>query len=221
MESEKTRVTGGDSTRHLRLGFELVFASYLSVLFAFLEELRPRAWSLQGRYQYFWHPHAVSLGQMDFALFYAELFLIPAIVIFGCLRLISRSAAVRPLLHAVGGFVAVVGFPFVCLYAARRPLFPIILEPAIAGICFLLWAYRKWLVSAWLNIPLLILHYALWFFFCMSVIGIPSMHRLSAWGSIWDYMGFVYPLLGFSYSLVWSVYFRHSEATPSLTVVQS
>jgi len=204
-------VTGGDNTRHLPLGFELIFACYLSFLLVFLEEWRPYSWSLHRRYLYFWHPHAASLGNTDFELFYAGLFLIPAFAIFICLRLTRRFPVTR-LLLPLGGLVAVAGFPLACMYSIGHPFFAIV-ELAVAATCFLLWMYRKWPVSVPLNGFLLIVHNAFWFLFSGAPARIPPRVGPWEWGSVPAYMGFVCPALSLFFSLAWAVFFRRAEAT--------
>jgi len=194
-------------TRNPRYLLHEVFLSmYSSFLFVWSKESRPFAWST--RYLYFWHPHAVSLSRIDFLVFYLELFLFLAVAIFLCLRLFRRFSLARVLLRAIAGVVAIAGFPAVCVYRQGLPLFFFDVEFVLAAVCFLLWADRKWPVPAPLSVFLLILHYAFWSFFGA---GIHLAGWRWTWG-IWDYAWFVYPALGFTYTLVWAAYFRHSRA---------
>jgi hypothetical protein len=196
------------------LRVDLVFVIYLSFLIAFAVEGRPPySWiSVRGRYLYFWHPHAISLGSSDFMLFYAEILLLPAILIFACFRLIKRSSKAAALLLTLQGVVAFAGFPLVCLYLG--PFYFAVVELALAVGCALLWAYQKWPVSAPINGFLLCLHYAFWFFFGVTEFGL--VIRPWAWWGLWDYMLFVLPTLGFFYGLAWASHFRRSsDAVPS------
>ena len=207
--------TSEGRTRCLLSSLGLIFAVYSSLLFAFAVESRPPySWSAQGRYLYFWHPHAVSLSRTDFIFFYGELLLIPAFAIFVCLKLIGRRPLARPVLRTIWGIVAVSGLPVACLYAGGRPFFFAVIELAIAASCFLLWAYRKWPVSAPLSVFLLILHYAFWFLFSVVRTGL-VIRPWARWG-VWDYMLVVFPALGFAYSLVWAVHFRQSDTKAGL-----
>jgi len=61
---------------------------------------------------------------------------------------------------------------------------------------------RMSLGTALFNVVLLILHYAFWLFYCVSLLGLASS-RTSLWG-LWDYLVFVYPTLGLAYSLTWA-----------------
>jgi hypothetical protein len=189
---------------------ELLFSIYCSFLFVWGKESRPFAWPT--RYLYFWHPHAVSLGRVDFLLFYLELFMILTAAIFLCLRLTRRFSLTQVLLRPIAGAIALTGFPLVCLYRQNRLSFFLGVELALTAVCFLLWMYRRWPVSAPLNVVLLILHYALWSLFSGAAHVASSPW---AWG-IWDYAWFVYPALGLAYTLVWAAYFRHSGSTEHL-----
>jgi hypothetical protein len=175
---------------HLRSWYELLFSVYLSLLFVWIEESRPFAWSTRGRYLYFWHPHAVSLRASDIWLFYLALFLIPVAAVFLFLLLIRRLSFSQVLLRNFGGALAVAGFPLACLYRPGPRLLFLYVELAIAAVCFILWVLRRWPVSTPAGVFLLILHYALWGFFGGGGA------RLTNWrwaGGIWEYAWFVYP----------------------------
>ena len=192
---------------------ELLLSIYCSFLFAWtMESLSP---PVPTRYLYFWHPHAVSLGRVDFLLFYFELFLILAGAIFFCLKLIRRFSFTRFLLRIIAGAIALAGFPLVCVYRQGRQGLPSLfldVEFALAAVCFLLWAYRRWPLSAALSVVLLILHYTLWSLFGRA----PDVTQLGSW-NVWDHAWLVFPALGLAYTLVWAGYFRHSGPTEQLS----
>lgn len=103
MQLAKLSGAANGNTRRLGLGFQLIFAVYSSCLLVFMYESRPpHVWDAPRRYLYFWRPRAVSLSERDFILFYAELFLIPAVVIFVCLRS-SERLSLTTLLLRIGG----------------------------------------------------------------------------------------------------------------------
>jgi hypothetical protein len=222
MEQE-TRVVGNTFDQRIRLSFDLLFALYTSALLVFLYESRPPyAWSPPTRYLYLWRPHAVSLRETDFVFFYLEVFLIPAVLIFVCVRLVERFSLTRPLLF-IGGAVAIVGLPLVCMYGADRSPSFIILEPIVAVTVFLFWVRRRWPSSTAVGVLLLIIHHVFWFFFCVSVLGMARVDQpLASWG-LWEYMVFVCPALGFSCCLLWAIYFRKMQATssPRVSMVRS
>lgn len=185
--------------------YDLSLSIYTSLLFVWFEESKPFAWPT--RYLYFWHPHAVGLRRSDFLLFYLEAFLIVAAVIFLVLRLLRFFSSTKLVPRAVGGVVALGGFPSVCLN--RKNTLPLVGALLIAGVCFLLWARRKWVVSTPLTIVLLVLYFA----FCSFVGGgIPLESRPIGGWRIWDYSWLAFPALGFAYTLLWAKYFRQSEA---------
>ncbi len=187
------------------LWLEVMFAIYFSFLLVWIQECKPPyAWSIKPHYFFFLHPNfRVVMGEPR--LFYAKILLIPAVAIFICLRVIERFSLVRVLLlRTIGGALAVAGWPLVCLYDRGRIFAGI--ELAIAAFCFLLWAYRKWPVSSPLNVFLLTLHYAFWSAYSgllPKIGGVPVV-----WWHDWDYLMFVYPVLGLFFSLAWAVYFR-------------
>lgn len=201
------------NSRRLRLSFELLSAFYSSVLLAFVAGTKPFYASSLRRYLYLWHPHAVSLRESDFILFFAEFFLIPAVVVFLCLRLMRRFSMTRILLR-LGGAIAIAGFPLACMYSIGYPFFAV-LELTIATVCFLLWAYRKWPLSATLNALLMIVNYAFWFLFSGVIARVPPSTGVWDWWSVWTYIGFLCPLVGIVYSLVWAVYFRRMDMVRS------
>src|ERR1700738_2648562 len=160
--------------------YELSLSIYSSLLFVWFEASKPFAWPT--RYLYFWHPHAVSLSRIDFFLFYLEVFIGLAAVIFVGFRFIRLFSLARAVLRAIGGALALVGFPLVCLGRENTLLFIVAL--AVAGFCFLLWARRKWLISTPLSIVLLVVYYALCSFFGG---GASLMNKPAADWAIWDY----------------------------------
>ena len=180
---------------------------YTSLLFVWVEESRPFAWSTQGRYLYFWHPHGVSLGASDFLFFYLELFFIPAGAIFLCLLVLKRSPSARVLLRPIGGAVAIAGFPLVCLYRQGPAFFFLEASLVFAGACLFLWAYQKWPVSTPVSVVLLMLYDSLCAFF--RGMAVPANWKVTQeiWGDAW----LVYPAVGFCYTLGWAAYFRHSD----------
>jgi hypothetical protein len=188
---------------------ELLFSAYFSLLFVGMEESRPFAWTTRGRFLYFWHPHAVGLRLTDFLLFYLELFLIPAVAMFLCLLVMRRFSFTRALLRRIGGILAVAGFPLVCMYSRGTDVLLLEVSLPMSAICFVLWVYGKWPVSTPVNICLLVLYYTL----CVLFSGGPHS---SNWGwarGIWEYLYFVYPTVGFCYTIVWAAYFRQSESS--------
>lgn len=202
--------TVGRQPEVLRWIHDLCLSIYCGLLFGWLEELRPYAWSGQGRFLYFWHPHAVRLTESDFVLFYMELFLIPAAATFVVLLLIRRIPYADALLGTVGFVVALAGIPFACLYRhefgqATRLFVQLALVIAVA-VCLLLWAYRKLRISGRLALVLLSMYYVLVGFFGGGADLIFAPPRWG-WG-IWDYARIVYPALGFCYTLIWAAYFR-------------
>jgi hypothetical protein len=202
--------TIGRNPDYVRWSHELLFSIYCSFLFVWAEESRPFAWPTA--YLYFWHPHAVALGRIDFLLFYSEVFLILASVLFLSLRLIRRFAFSRILLRTIAGAVAVAGFPLVCQYRQNQRLFLLDIELILAAVSFLLWVYRKWPVPAPLNVVLLIVHYSLWSF-------LSGEARIVDWrwpSGILDYAWLAYSALGLAYTLVWAAYLRHSASTEQL-----
>src|SRR6266478_3261672 len=78
--------------------YDLSSSVYCGLLFIWFEESKPFAWP--SRYVYFWHPHAASLRQIDFLLFYFEVFLVLGFVIFLGLRLIRLFSFSQALLRA-------------------------------------------------------------------------------------------------------------------------
>jgi hypothetical protein len=53
------------------------------------------------------------------------------------------------------------GFPLACLYQGNGRLVFLGVELAMAAVCLVLWAYRRWPVSTVPNVFLLLFHYAL------------------------------------------------------------
>ena len=192
------------NSRYMRWLHDALLSSYCSLLFVSIEESRPFAWSTKGSAVYFWHPHAVSLSRSDLFLFYIELFLIPSLAILAALQLIRLVSLSGTILRVIGGLIAVVGFPLVCLYRNGPPLLFLEVALVIAALSFVLWTYGKWPLSVPLNVTLLILYYSLWSFFGG---GARLTNRPTAEWGVWDYAWFVYPLLGFAYTVGWATYF--------------
>ncbi len=213
--------TGHRTTGYLERIHEFLFSAYFSLLFAWAEETRPFRgsiqgrysipWSMQGRFIRFWHPHAVALGPTDFLMFYLELFLVPAAVMFLCLVVIRRFSLTRFLLRPLGGLLAVVGLPLVNLYHLDRRLVLLEFALALSVICFVLWACQKWPLSTPVSIFLLIVYYVV----CSLFGGGPGSFNWGWAHGIWEYLWLVYPVLGFCYTLVWAAYFRQSETGKS------
>lgn len=196
--------------KYLERIHEVLFSAYFSLLFLWAEESRPFPWSVQGRYIRFWHPHAVSLGLIDFLLFYLALFLIPAAGMFVCLLVIKRLSLTHVLLRPVGGLLAIAGLPLVNFSLSRRypTLVPLAVALMLPAICFVLWAYRKWPVSNPVTVFLLVMYYVV----CSLFGGGPDSVNWRWAEGIWEYLWFVYPTAGLCYTLVWAAYFKQSES---------
>jgi hypothetical protein len=203
--SKITQTSNGNSHSTIGFGANLMLACYLSLLFVYVAGTRPLPGLNFQRYIRFWHPHAVSLSQTDFVAFYAELFVIPALVFFLCLKLINRLSLTR-LLPAIGGTVAICGFPVACLYGVRVGLLAL-MELATAVVCFLLWVYGKWPLSTWLNVSLLIIHYVFWLFFAGAIERILSTNRQWDWGTPMEYTALLCAIFGLLFSFVWTTGF--------------
>lgn len=185
---------------------DVLFAIYGSLLFVWFEESKPFAWPM--RYLYFWHPHAVSLSRSDFVIFDAEVFLILAVATLLVLNLIRLLPFAEISLRLVGGVVALAGFPLVCLY--RENVLLLLSALIAAGVCFLLWARRKWLGSTPVAVVLLILYYAFSSFFGG---GAPLEARPTDGWRLSDYTWLLYPAIGFCYTLLWAANFRKTDSS--------
>jgi hypothetical protein len=132
------------------------------------------------------------------------LLLLPGIGVFLLVRMLERFS---PTVHAIRFLMAlgaITGFPIVCLYAVWKP--GITIELAISVLALILWAKRTWPISRSGNIVLLLVHFFLWFFFCISLLGFAT-RPVGRWG-IWDYSLFVCLILGFINALLWAKHFR-------------
>lgn len=192
-----------DDTNKLRppLHLDAMFAAYASLLIAFAVVCKPPyAWDLPHRYFYMWHPKSPSISLDGFLLTYVVFFLIPAIAVFVSVVAVEHFRSTLKALRVFTGFIAVAGFPLVCLYALPRIFGACEL---LVSICVLiLWTRERWPVSDGFNVVLLILHFAFWLSFCVSLLGL-ALRQTSSWG-LWDYLVFVYPTVGLAYSLMWA-----------------
>jgi hypothetical protein len=190
----------------------LLLSVYSAFLFDWVEETRPFAWSTQGRFKYFWHPHAVALTRTDGLIFDFELYFVPFIIVYLIVAIARRFPFGRALLRTFGGIMAVTSFPVIFLYRRYNPSSPIIVTMLLLAVtCFLLWVARKWPVSTPVSIFLLIFYYAL-----CSLFGDVNRPVNQLWASdIWPYSWLLFPVAGFSYSLAWAIYFRRSEPATS------
>ena len=183
---------------------DVLFAIYGSLLFVWFEESKPFAWPT--RYLYFWHRRAVSPSRIDFFLFYAEIFLILAGVTFLVLRLIRLFPFGQISLRSVGGVVALAGFPLACLN--RENVLPLSIALIATGVCYLLWVRRGRLGSAPVAVVLF-----LYYGFC-SLVG--RSWPTEGW-QLSDYAWFLYPTIGFCYTLLWADYFRKTDSRRPVT----
>ncbi len=186
---------------------ELAASVYASLLLAWVEESRPDRWSLQGRFLYFWDPHAISLRESNFVVFYIELFLVPTVALYFLLRLADRVASVRVVVRAIMGAVAVAGFPIaglIYIWRSGDGLVAAAIELVMATICLVLWVQQKWLVSDAPSTILLTLHCIFWFFFAGGL----TLFGQSGPREVWNYVWLVVPAIGFSYTLAWASLFR-------------
>lgn len=183
------------------LKLDVMSAGYASFLTAFAAVCKPPyAWTLPTRYLYVWTPHAVSIGRVNFVLTYAVLFLIPAAVVLVSLRVAEHFRMTFTGVRILTGFIALAGFPLVCLYALPRTF--ALSELGISVVALILWAQERWPVSDGLNIVLLVSHHSFWLLFCVSLLG-RATRPIALW-SEWDYLVFVYPTFGLFYSLLWA-----------------
>jgi len=186
---------------------DLMFAAYASFLIAFAVVCKPPfTWTLQTRYFYMWTPHAVGLSRVNFLLTYAALFLIPAAVLFISIRLVEHFPVTLKGIRVVTGFLAVAGFPLACLYALPRAF--ALIELGLSAVLWIAWILRTSPVSDRLNIALLAFHHAFWLLFAVSLLG-RATRPIALWGG-WDYLVFVYPTIGFLYTLIWGRGFKRA-----------
>ncbi len=185
--------------------YEVFLSLYCSFLIAWVEESSPFAVDLRVRILFFWHPRSFPLPTTDYVLFALELILIPAAVIFAGSRLLGFFPFGRTLLHLMGGIVGVAGFPLAVIVSCfgnaylRLP----VSELPIAALCFFLWMYRKWPLSAPLNVLLVVFHFAVWSF---------AGSNYGNWfAAMWRHGLFVVPALGLCYTVLWAAYFRQSQ----------
>jgi len=101
--------------------------------------------------------------------------------------------------------VAVAGFPLTVICASLGYAYMFLPGPEllIAALCFFLWAYRKWPLSAPLNVLLVVFHYTVWSF---------AGSDYGRWSvGMWRHGLFLVPALGVTYTLVWGAHFRRSQ----------
>jgi len=213
------------STKRLRLIYELLFSIYLPFLIVSAHEgeaggrwaIRLIHWGVLHGYLH------QNVGMEDNRIFFADFLLVwlSAILIFLLLRLFARFSITHVVLRSLAGLVAVAGFPLASMYVrSGRMLSP---EAALllAGVCLVLflWAYRKWRVPMLLNIFLLLLYFAVWATPLTGGTSLEGASWILIWPGLWRWVsGFwkygwlIYPLLGFCSTLFWAAYFRQSEA---------
>ena len=189
---------GGSPRYSWRL--DLLLSVYVALLFAWIEESRPLAWSHSGHYLYYWHPQAVALTRSDFTLFYGELLLIPTLVIFLLLRLLNSVPFTRAVHGMSWAIIVIAGFPLAWLFFGHRQAL-LGLELIVATVCFALWAYGRWPLSSYLSIALLAVHYLYWSFpFLTSTSVIPPSRTWDIQNYLWSAI----PVIGFCCTLLWT-----------------
>lgn len=146
----------------------------------------------------------------------AVLWAVSAVVIFLCLRVLSRFSFATLFLRPFIGIVAVGGFPLGYLYSRWdiRWLGDLLLV-VVAVTCALLYLYGKWPLSRRWSILLICLHFGLW---SLRALGTSGPGLLVLWpGYKWIpvirfHPDLIYPLLGFCSTLLWAAHVRQSEA---------
>jgi hypothetical protein len=199
---------------------DLFFSTYLVLLVVAAHEssgLLQWSGKLHVYYASHYRPDLRVLTDDGYRLYVVAFLLIwvSAAAIFVFLRLLSRFSFAKVVLRTVTGVVAVAGYPLACLYSGNARVFYMVVELGVVTICVLLWAHRKWPVSAPLSIFLLLLHFSLW----ASLSKFPYLCCLYLWpGWVWNWGGnfgvrmrLVYPLLGLCLALFWTIIVRQAE----------
>ncbi len=185
--------------------YELALSIYFSSLLAGVIQVARTIWRIHMAILFFWDPRARDLPRIDYVLFYLEIYIIPAIIIFGLLQLAKRFPHRDVFLSVLGGIMAIGGLPLAIILAISHD--PLAIAPyselIVAGVCFLLWVYGKWPLSSGTNVLLLALHLSIW-----SLAGAGLTLSYGREWSFWRYARLIYPALGLGYTLLWARYIR-------------
>ena len=143
-------------------------------------------------------PSVVRIADPN-GLGFAALVLSSAGLLFVLFLMTSRLQLVANFPRVVPGIVAVAGLPVVIKLLQGIPPAPCV-EAVAAAVCVMLYLYGRWRLPSLINILMLGLHFAFWF-----------------WGTAREFWYWpVYPLIGFCSAVVWGLYVKQSEQSTNL-----
>jgi hypothetical protein len=219
-------MSNSQGAKRIRLLHELLLSIYFPLLIFSVHEREPGGrWAIRLVYWAVSHGYLrKNVGIEDDRIFYADFLLVWSLIVFLflVLRLIAVLFRTQVVLHVFAPVVALLGYPLALLYVRQDLRLFLYFELGATALCALLWAYRRWFVSARVSFALLFLHYLFW----ATLGGGPSL-RTASWIAIWpswylrpgasgiftSNLWLVYPVLGILSSLLWAAYFRQSEQT--------
>jgi hypothetical protein len=206
--------------KRARLLFEISLSIYFPLLFIMANAVR----SVQHPAKNSWVDDLQSLTARgwytpSYHFAFSLLWLISAVILFICLRMLARLSFLDVFLRIFAGIVVVAGFPLASGYLSFRGYLGMFASPTRAVLyaysphrwlavevmaslmCVLGYVFLKWPTEARWGVPLLGLHFAVWSWFVITA-GQESL--------------LIYPFLGLLASIAWGAYVRLAEESPLL-----